>query len=145
MVLRYTRTRSVDTRPLVSDSRRGERTPRVSLGEDCNSVTMCLRPCLLVGCNRRLVAGGYIRRRLAGSTGSPGRHVGLVVRVVRPVQRRRRVPVFRAGPTSQPTHRQCVRSRWIPEQAAVSTCGAQSFCRQVSSSSVIGPSLTELT
>src|SRR3954462_652345 len=79
MVLRYTRTRSVDPKPVVSASRRGERTPRVSLGEDCNSVTMCLRPCLLVGCNRRLVAGGYIRRRLAGSTGSPGRHVGLVV------------------------------------------------------------------
>src|SRR3954447_4192636 len=60
MVLRYTRTRSVDTRPLVSGSRRvvRERTPRVSLGEDCSSVTMGLRPCLRFGCIRRVSCGG---------------------------------------------------------------------------------------
>src|SRR5215213_7322152 len=58
MVLRYTRTRSVDTSPLVSGSRRGERTPRVSVGEDCSSVTMGLRPCLRFGCTRRSSVGG---------------------------------------------------------------------------------------
>src|SRR5687767_11268436 len=70
MVLRYTRTRSVDTRPLVSGSRRGERTPRVSLGEDCSSVTMGLRPCLRFGCIRGVVfdGGGASRRQVRGDT-----------------------------------------------------------------------------
>src|SRR4051812_17102006 len=69
MVLRYTRTRSVDTRPLVSGSRRAERerTSRVSLGEDCSSVTVGLRPCLRFGCIAPLVGG---RRD------TPGRRVG---------------------------------------------------------------------
>src|SRR3712207_2406129 len=58
MVLRYTRTRSVDTRPLVSGSRRGARTERVSSGEDWSSVTVGLRPCLRVGCICRRVLGG---------------------------------------------------------------------------------------
>src|SRR3954447_8097868 len=53
MVLRYTRTRSVDTRPLVSGARRGERTPRVSVGEDCSTVTVSLRPCFGIWMRRR--------------------------------------------------------------------------------------------
>src|SRR3954452_779853 len=73
MVFRYTRTRSVDTRPLVSGSRRveRERTSRVSLGEDCSSVTMGLRPCLRFGCIRRVVGGGgeTSRRQVRGLRG----------------------------------------------------------------------------
>src|SRR3954447_17215841 len=72
MVLRYTRTRSVDTRPVVSDSRRGVRTSRVSLGEDCNSVTMCLRPCLLVGCIRRRFTGERTRASWEPAAGVTG-------------------------------------------------------------------------
>src|SRR4051795_4315795 len=62
MVFRYTRTRSVDTRPLVSGSRRveRERTSRVSLGEDCSSVTMGLRPCLRFGCIYRSSSYGAV-------------------------------------------------------------------------------------
>src|SRR3954464_13810494 len=72
MVLRYTRTRSVDTRPLVSGSRRvvRERTPRVSLGEDCSSVTMGLRPCLRFGCIRVVGDGGEFIQ--ASSARGPG-------------------------------------------------------------------------
>src|SRR4051794_39972386 len=79
MVLRYTRTRSVDTRPEVSDSRRGARTSRVSLGEDCNSVTVCLRPCLLVRMRRhassRAVHPAVVV--LGGFPGWPGRPLAL--------------------------------------------------------------------
>src|SRR3712207_7300753 len=57
MVLRYTRTRSVETSPLVSGSRRDERTSRVSVVEDCSSVTICLRPCLRIGCAPSVVDG----------------------------------------------------------------------------------------
>src|SRR3712207_3285472 len=99
MVLRYTRTRSVDTRPLVSGSRRGERTPRVSLGEDCSSVTMGLRPCLGFGCTRRVVGGdgSGTSRRLGGHPGSPDRSLALVSDVVRIAQRLAGGSVFHEG------------------------------------------------
>jgi hypothetical protein len=134
---------------VVSDSRRGERTSRVSVGEDCNSVTVCLRPCLLFGCNRRFVAGGTIRASWCRSPGSPGWHLALSSGVVRPEQRRRPGSVFHECPYHRertgrafghvhvPVH--------VPRVGDVSTCGAQSFSPQVSSSRVIGPSLTELT
>src|SRR5437764_3514825 len=121
MVLRYTRTRSVDTKPVVSDSRRGGRTSRVSLGEDCNRVTMCLRPCLLVGCIRRLFAGvhpGVVGEPAAGITGpapcsavrcgTPGTTASTGFRVPQ-------------EPGSQETHRQCVPSRLLTRRSCRST------------------------
>src|SRR3712207_5340607 len=106
MVFRYTRTRSVDTRPLVSGSRRGERTSSASLGEDCSSVTMDLRPCLRFGCIRCVVGGGcgHPGVEYGWLPGSPDRSLALLSAVVRPAQRPARAFVFHERPVhSKPT------------------------------------------
>src|SRR3569833_4208647 len=142
MVLRDTRTRSVDTRPVVSDSRRGERTPRVALGEDCNSVTVCLRPCLLVGCIRRFT-GGRIRASWA-PPGSPGRLVPLLSGVVRPAQRLGPASVFHESPDHSERPGSAFRHASLPAGADGQRAGRNLFRTQLSSSSVIGPRFTVL-
>src|ERR1700712_586879 len=91
IVFRYTRTRSVDTSPVESGSRRGERTSRVSLGEDCSRVTGGLRPCLRFGC---LPAVVLVRRCIPASEGPRESPVGALSLLLSVVVRRAQ----RSGP-----------------------------------------------
>src|SRR3954453_413390 len=117
MVFRYTRTRSVDTSPLVSASRRGERTPRVSLGEDCNSVTVCLRPWLLFGCARRFLACGTSGCRGAGSRDHRGGSLFFLAGCVPPRQRPPPGPGFHESPDKREPTRSALRaSRITPDR-----------------------------
>ena len=108
---------------------------------------MGLRPCLSVRMHSprlSMAAAMHPGVKCRGLPGSPDRPLALLSDVVRPAQRLGRGSVFHECARSQETDRECVRSRAAyPLRRILTTEIDVCQSSQISSSSVIGPSLTE--